>query len=53
MTTVLDSFASKQKTLTLPGGYLVMNAAWPPADINQHVDDAIESFLSNEELLHQ
>jgi hypothetical protein len=53
VTTVLDSFASKQKTLTLPGGYLVMNAAWPPADINQHVDDAIESFLSNEELLHQ
>ena len=53
VTTILDSFASKQKTLTLPGGYLVMNAAWPPADINQKVADSIEAFLSNEELLHQ
>ncbi|MGA2834911.1 MAG: hypothetical protein ABSE55_17760 [Terracidiphilus sp.] len=53
VTVVLDSFASKQKTLTLPGGYLAMNAVWPPADINQKVEDAIESFLSNEELLHQ
>ena len=53
MTTILDSFASKQKTLTLPGGYLAMNAAWPPADINQKVTDAIEGFLANEELLHQ
>ena len=25
MTTVLDSFASKQKTLTLPGGYLAVS----------------------------
>jgi hypothetical protein len=53
VTTVLDSFASKQKTLTLPGGYLVMNSAWPPADINQNVGDAIDSFLTNEELLHR
>lgn len=53
VTTILDSFASKQKTLTLPGGYLVMNSAWPPADINQKVDDAIQSFLGSEELLHQ
>jgi hypothetical protein len=30
-----------------------MNAAWPPADINQKVADSIEAFLSNEELLHQ
>jgi len=53
VTTVLDSFASKQKTMTLPGAHLVMNAAWPPADINQKVDDAIESFIADEELLHQ
>jgi hypothetical protein len=53
VTTVLDSFVSKQKTLTLPGGYLVMNAAWPQADINQKVSDTIDSFLSNEELLHR
>jgi hypothetical protein len=54
VTTVLDSFASKQKTLTLPGGYLVMNSLpghrrtstrrWPIR---------LTAFLSNEELLHQ
>jgi hypothetical protein len=53
VTTVLDSFASKQKTMTLPGGHLITNSAWPPAEINQRVGDAIQDFLSNEELLHQ
>jgi hypothetical protein len=50
---VMDAFGTNQKTLTLPGGYLTMNAAWPPADISKNVEDAIESFLSNEELLHR
>ncbi|MGA3011300.1 MAG: hypothetical protein ABSD72_13665 [Terracidiphilus sp.] len=53
VTTVLDSFANKQKTLTLPGGHLVMNSAWPPDSINQQVDTAIEDFLGDEELLHR
>jgi len=53
VTTVLDSFASKQKTLPLPGGYLVMNSAWPPTDINQNVGDAIDSFSQMRELLHR
>jgi|CZKF01.1.fsa_nt_gi hypothetical protein len=51
--TVLDTFASKQKTLTLPGGYLIFNSAWPPADVNQKVEDAIDGFLVNAELLHR
>ena len=51
--TVLDAFANRQKTLTLPGGNLVMNSAWPQADLNQKVGDAVESFLLNEELLHR
>ncbi len=51
VTTILDAVASKQKTLTLPGGYLVWNSAWPPADSNQKVQDAVTSFLANEELL--
>ncbi len=52
VTTVLDAFANRQKTLTLPGGYLVMNSAWPPAEINEHVDNAVEQFLKSGELLH-
>ena len=52
VTTVLDAFASRQKTLTLPGGYLVMSSAWPPAEINDRVENAMEQFLKSEELLH-
>jgi hypothetical protein len=51
VTTILDVVAGKQKTLTLPGGYLVWNSIWPPADANQKVQDAVTSFLSSEELL--
>lgn len=51
--TVLDAFANRQKSLTLPGAYLIWNAAWPPADINQDVSDAIDHFLTNGELLHR
>jgi hypothetical protein len=53
MITVLDTFVSKQKTLTLPGGYLVFNTAWPQADMNKTVGDAVDGFLLNEELLHR
>lgn len=51
--TVLDAFANRQKTMTLPGGYLILNSAWPPADMNKKVDEAIESFILKEELLHE
>ena len=54
MVTVLDVFVSRQKTLTLPqGGNLVYNAAWPQADMNKTVGDAIDGFLLKEELLHR
>jgi hypothetical protein len=53
VTTTLDAVGSRQKTMTLPGGYLVWNVAWPPASINQNVNDAIAGFLGVEELLHQ
>lgn len=52
-TTLLDTIASKQKTLTLPGGYLLWNSAWPQADMNKNVNDAVVHFLLNEELLHE
>jgi hypothetical protein len=51
--TVLDAYATRQKTMTLPGGYLVLNTAWPPAELNKNVSDAIEGFLLKEELLHE
>jgi hypothetical protein len=53
MITVLDVFVNKQKTLTLPGGYLVFNTAWPQADMNKTVGEAIDGFLATEELLHR
>lgn len=44
-TTILSAVASRQKTLTLPGGYLVWNSAWPAADRSKMVDEGIASFL--------
>jgi hypothetical protein len=49
----LDALGSGQKTLTLPGGYLMWNKAWPQEDISKKVDAAIESFVLKEELLHE
>ena len=51
--TTLDAVGSGQKTMTLPGGYLVWNKAWPQESIGKNVTDAIESFLLKEELLHE
>ena len=46
-TTVLSSVASQQKTLTLPGGYLLWNGSWPNEERGKRVDDAITSFLED------
>ncbi|MGB9409181.1 MAG: hypothetical protein WCA89_16730 [Terracidiphilus sp.] len=51
--TTLDAVGSGQKTLTLPGGYLVWNTAWPHEGINDKVNEAMMGFLTVEELLHQ
>jgi hypothetical protein len=51
--TALDAFASGQKTLTLPGSYLIWNKAWPTDGISKKVDDSIENFILKEELLHE
>jgi hypothetical protein len=52
-TTTLDAVGSRQKTMTLPGAYLVWNSTWTPAEINKNVSDTIEGFLTKEELLHK
>lgn len=53
MITTLDAVGSRQKTMTLPGGYLLWDSTWPQTEIDKHVDSAIANFLSNEELFHR
>ena len=51
ITTALAAIGARQRTLTIPGGYIVWNAAWKPADIDKMSSDALGEFLKNEELL--
>lgn len=46
-TTVLSAIGSRERTLTLSGGYLVCNSAWPEADRAKMVDEAISKFLAD------
>jgi hypothetical protein len=50
-TVILSTLAYGQKTLTLPGGTLLWNSAWPAADRNGSVNSALKDFLGTEELL--
>jgi hypothetical protein len=51
MMTVSASFGSGQKFLTTPGGYLLWSMAWPAADRNGNISDALNSYLANEAAL--
>jgi hypothetical protein len=51
LTTMLGAIESGQKTLMLPGGYMIWNSAWPTTDLNKKADDALTSFLGDEGLL--
>jgi hypothetical protein len=53
VTTALAAIGARQKSLTIPGGYVIWNAAWPPADINKLSGEGLQEFLSKEELLEQ
>ncbi|MFZ1087055.1 MAG: hypothetical protein WAN35_18990 [Terracidiphilus sp.] len=50
-TAVLGAIGNRLKTLTLPGGYLILNRAWAPADIEKNMEDGIKSYLGKEELM--
>jgi hypothetical protein len=50
-TTVLSAVAGQQKTLTLPGGYLLWNSAWASADRGKMIDEGITAFLADWEAL--
>ena len=50
-TTVVAALGDHLKTLTLPGGYLILNHAWAPAEIDKNLVDGIKGFLGKEELM--
>ncbi len=49
--TSLSIVAWGQKVLTLPGGYVLWNAAWPASDKSANVTESIKGYLGTEELL--
>ena len=51
VTTVLDAVANGQKTLTLPGSYLLWNSTWSDADRDKLMYDTLSKYIANEELL--
>jgi hypothetical protein len=53
VTTALAAIGARQKSLTIPGGYIIWNAAWPADDINKLSGEGLQGFLSTEELLEQ
>lgn len=53
VTTALTAIGARQKTLTIPGGYVIWSAAWPQADINTLSGQALTEFLTKQALLGQ
>jgi hypothetical protein len=49
--TTAAAISSAQKFLTVPGGYLMWNSAWPQTDRPGKMDDAIKTFLADEAAL--
>ena len=49
--TAVQSLYGGQKFLTLPGGYLIWDVNWPPADRNEKIESTLKDFLANEALL--
>jgi hypothetical protein len=39
------------KTVTLPGGYVLWNAAWAPADRGKLLKASLTGYLADEELI--
>lgn len=52
-TTLMTGIAMRQKTLTLAGGYLVWNTAWPQEDREKRADESLGAFLRDHELLNR
>ncbi|MGA2170269.1 MAG: hypothetical protein ABSG62_18880 [Terracidiphilus sp.] len=52
-TTSFSAVAASQKTLTVYGGYLLWNSAWPPADRTRLLDESLKNLLAGEGLVMQ
>jgi hypothetical protein len=52
-TTAFSAIGARQKTLTIPGGYLIWNASWPQPDMDKSLNDAIREFLTKQALLQE
>jgi len=50
-TAILCAIANRLKTFTLPGGYMVWNAAWAAEDRTNMADKAFRAYLAEQELL--
>lgn len=53
VTAALAAIGARQKSLTIPGGYIIWNVAWPQADINKLSGEGLGEFLTKQELLEQ
>jgi hypothetical protein len=51
MMTVASSMGGGQKSLTMPGGYLVWSATWPAAEREGTITDALNGYLTNDAAL--
>ena len=49
--TVSAAMATRQKSLILPGGYVIWDSQWPSSDITSKFSDALNAFLTNQALL--
>lgn len=52
-TTSFSAVAANQKTMTVYGGYLLWNAAWPVADRSRLLDENLKAALAGEGLTMQ
>ena len=50
-TTLLVTIGSRQKSLVIPGGYVVWSEAWPEAERSADAGEALTKFLQAREQL--
>jgi hypothetical protein len=46
----LSAIATGQKTLTMPGGYIVWSTAWTATERDNMINEALMKYLTTEEL---
>jgi len=51
VTAMLSAINSGQKSLMLPGGYLIWSSSWPKTDLNSKTQSALKAYLSDEAML--